>query len=498
MKPRPRKMGALAILLTATFAAVATVATHGHASAQGVRGTATTTVRYIELRPIAQEFVPFDQVTELPDGRFEFEGIPVSCVPTLGCIYYRSLDVEHAVTATQDVSLTAWGLGVQGLSFTTLLRGRADLGGNLTWPRGDDRFDAILAYAELNRGDFRTRLGRLRTASSLGFNGYDGASVLYGGVRNLNVEAYGGRSLMRGAYEPRSSALRGFEEFVIDSLGAYLVGGAARYQVVPGTSVALRYQFEIWEDRGGIVSERASMEVSTSQFRPVMVEAAVDYDIGFGRIGKAHATVRAPVPGNVILEVTGRRYLPYFEMSTIWGFFSPVGYHEAEGRVTWRPLADVTTWASAAWRRFEEANATVILRPLAQEGTRLMVGANWRAAPGLSVDGSYRMDRGFGAFLSSGDAAVSWQATPRIALSVEGTAFQQIEQFRIGSGVVYGGGANADVAVLPTVSLMGGATMYRQTFDNRPGMEDWSQMRAWAGLRAGFGRDPGMRRGGAR
>lgn len=492
MKPRPSTMGALAILLAIGLAGP------GAAYAQGVRGTATTTVRYIELRPITQVFVPLDQTTELPDGRRVFEGIPVSCVSTIGCIFYRSLDVEHAITGTQDVGLTAWGLGVQGLSVTTLLRARTDLGGTLTWPRSDDRFDAILAYAELNRGDFRARLGRQRTASSLGFNGYDGANVLYGGVRNVDVEAFGGRSLMRGAHEPRSTALRGFEEFYTDTLGAYIVGGSARYRPVPGTAVALRYQFELWENRGGVVSERASLEFSTSQFRPVMFEGTVDYDIGFDRLGKAHLTARAPLPAGLIFELTGRRYLPYFEMNTIWGFFSPVAYHEAEGRLTWRPAPAMTAWASAAWRRFEEAEATVILRPLEQEGTRFMVGGSWRAMPNVSLDGSYRMDRGFGAFLSSGDLAVSWQATPRIGLSLEGTAFQQIEQFRIGSGVVYGGGATADIEVLPNISLLGGATMYRQTFENRPGMEDWNQLRAWTALRAGFGRDPGMRRGGVR
>jgi hypothetical protein len=486
MKPRPRLMGALAILLTGVVAGA------GEAHGQGVRGTATTTVRYIELRPITQVAVPLDQVTELPDGRLEFEGIPVQCIPGVGCVLYRSLDVQHAVALTQDIGLTTWGWGMQGLSFTTLLRVRGDLGGELTWPRSDDRFDAILAYAELNRGDVRGRVGRQRTASGLGFTGYDGASVMWGGVRNLEVEAYGGRSLMRGMNEPRSSALRGLEEFAVDTLGAWLFGTAARYQLLPGTSVGVRYQFEVQEDRGGVVSERASAEFSTSQFLPVMVEGSVDYDVGFNRIGKAHATVRTPVVGGLILEVMGRRYLPYFDMNTIWGFFSPVGYHEAEGRVTWRPAPGVAAWGSAAWRRFEEANATVILRPLERDGTRFMVGANWAVMPGLSVDGSYRMDRGFGAFLSSGDVGMHWQALPRLALSVDATAFQQIEQFRIGEGIVYGGGGSVDIAVTPGLSLSGGATMYRQNFENRPGIEDWNQLRAWTAVRARFGRDPGM------
>jgi hypothetical protein len=180
-------------------------------------------------------------------------------------------------------------------------------------------------------------------------------------------------------------------------------------------------------------------------------------------------------------------------MSTIWGFFSPVGYHEAEGRVTWRPDPGLSAWASGSWRRYEEANATVIFRPIARDGTRVQVGASWRPVRSLTLDGSYRMDRGFGAFLSSGDVGVHWQATPRLALSLDGTAFQQIEQFRVGEGIVYGGGGSADIAVLPGLTLMGGANVYRQTFENRPGMEDWNQLRAWTSLRASFGRDPGQR-----
>jgi hypothetical protein len=36
-------------------------------------------------------------------------------------------------------------------------------------------------------------------------------------------------------------------------------------------------------------------------------------------------------------------------------------------------------------------------------------------------------------------------------------------------------------------------SLYRQTFDNRPGQPDWNQLRAWALLRLGIGRDPGLR-----
>jgi hypothetical protein len=491
MRPRPRIAGALALVLAGLAAATA------DADAQGVRGNATTTLRYIELRPITQDTVSEDRVTVLPDGRREFEGIPVACVSGVGCVYYRSLEVQHAVVATQDVGFTAWGLGVEGLSVTGLLRGRTDLGGELTWPRSDDRFDAVLAYAELNRGDFRGRLGRQRTTSHLGLTGYDGASLLFDGAARLELEAYAGRSLMRGLNEPRAEALRGVQEFSMDTLLTWLVGAAARYEPVPGLAIGTRYQREIFSNRAGLVSERASAELGTSQFRPLMFDAAVDYDFAFGRIGKAHATVRLPAWRGITFEATGRRYVPYFELNTIWGFFSPVGYHEAETRATWRRTPALTAWASASWREYEEAEATVIFRPIERRGARYAVGGDWRVTPRLALDASYRMETGFGAFISSADAALQWRLTPGIGVALDGSAFQQIEQFRVGEGIVLGGGLSTDIQLRPRIALHGGATVYRQTFENRPGIANWNQLRGWAALRAGFGSDPGAGRRGA-
>lgn len=492
MKPRPGMTGALAMI------AGLVVAGHGEAFAQGVRGSATTTARYIELRPIVQDTVPEGQVTVLPDGSFEFNGIPVTCITGLGCTFYRSTDVQHAIVASQDVALTTWGWGMQGLSFTTLLRVRGDLGGELTWPGSDDRFEAVLAYGELNRGDFRTRLGRQRTNSTLGFTGYDGANVVWDGIERVSAELYGGRSLMRGLNEARSEALRPVQEFAMDTLVTWLIGGAVRYEPVRGTTIGARYQREIWQSRAGLVSERAALEFASSQYRNLMFDAAVDYDFAFGTVGKAHATVRAPAFTGLTLEATARRYVPYFELNTIWGFFSPVGYHEAEGRATWRPRPAVTTWASAAWRRYEEADATVIFRPIEQQGTRVSLGASWRMNENMALDGAYRMEHGFGAFVSSGDASLAWRPAQRLELSLDGTAFQQIEQFRVGEGVVLGGGGSASLVLTEALSLSGGATVFQQTFRNRPGIADWNQRRAWMALRASFGSDPGMRRGGAR
>jgi hypothetical protein len=56
------------------------------------------------------------------------------------------------------------------------------------------------------------------------------------------------------------------------------------------------------------------------------------------------------------VEATVRRYLPYFELHTIWGVFSPVAYHELELRGSWggEPLG---LWASGSYRAYQDAHA---------------------------------------------------------------------------------------------------------------------------------------------
>jgi hypothetical protein len=460
--------------------------------AQQVRGTLTTTGRYVELRPMVQDSVAAGDVTEREDGTFEFDGYPVFCVGLPQCVYYRPLDPIDAVVLTQDLSLTAWGFGVTGLSGTLLVRGRGNLGGELTWPRSDDPFDAILAYAELNRSAYRVRVGRQRTVTGLGFPGYDGAHARVDPLAWLRVEAYGGRSLARGLEEPRHEALRGLEDFLPDRQAMLLGGAVAVDRPGLGTAATLRYQREIWADRSGLLSERGSVDVRTGLLRPVGLDAALDYDFAFGRVGKAHLTGRVPLHGaNLVLEATARRYVPYFELWTIWGFFSPVGYHEVEGQARWTPAPRLSLEVFGGRRTYQETGAPVIIRPVENGGTRLGGRALVALPAGVRATGSYRMERGFGAFVSSGDASVSWRVRDRVSLSAHGSAAQQIEQFRLGEGVLLGVGGSADIDFAGGSRVSFGVDQYRHEYENRPSMGDWSQLRLWAALRLNFGDDPG-------
>lgn len=481
--------GALVALLGAGVLALGAPAA---VLAQGVRGTATTTLRYLTLRPIELDTVARADILD-DDGVLTFEGDPVFCLPDgQRCTRYLPEDVQHGVLATQDLSATAWGLGVQGLSATVLLRARQDLSGDFAWPTGDDAFDAILAYAELQRSFYRVRAGRQRTLSGLGFAGYDGVDLLLAPASWLRAEAYGGRSLARGLSEPRHEALRGIEDFIFDQ-NAYVVGGFLELAPAVGTSVGVRYQREIWADRVGLISERASVDLRSSLPGPFRLDGSLDYDLAFAQVGKAHVTLRSQLPeGWGWLELTGRRYVPYFEMSTIWGFFSPTEYNEAEARGTLLKLRPLTVWAAAGWRKYGDPEISVIGPPIADESQRYSVGARWLAGE-LTAYGEYRLETGFGAFLSSGDVEVRYRTSPWLTLSARGSAFQQIEQFRVGENVVLGGGVGADIEGPRDIRLRSGVDVYSQAYENRPSQADWNQVRAYTILSVPFGSDPGLR-----
>jgi hypothetical protein len=466
-------------------------------AAQDFRGVATGAARYVQIRPLVRDTIPLSAVEQRANGQF-FEDVPVTCVSgTQICVRYISGAVQHAVALTQDVSVTAWGLGMRGLSATLLLRGRADAGGEFDWPRSDDAFDAILGYLELDRGPWRVRLGRQRSTSGLGFAGFDGASAIISPVRQIQLEAFGGRSLARGLAEPRNEVLQGLEDFLLDR-DAWLLGATAWIEPYAGGAITARYQRELWSDRSGLLSERASLDVRTPLPGPFSLSASADYDFVFKQLGKSSATLRAPLGSaqSFWLEATGRRYVPYFELWTIWGLFDPAAYHEAELRASWRATPSLSLRAAGGWRWYDNTDAEVVLSELPDEAQRASAGLVWRATPGWSLAGEYTLEKGFGAFLSSGHVSAQWQANEQFTVTLDGTAFQQIEEFRVGDGTVLGGGLGLGWDLSARLGIDAGASLYHQTFDGRPGSPDWNQARGWASLRIGFGQDAGDRRAG--
>lgn len=456
-------------ILVVALAAVALLSGADPLAGQDARGSLGSTAQLVEMRPLAP----------LEDG----------CPATEAC--FRTLEPQVAATASQDLSLTAWGFGVQGLSATVLLRTRQRLGGAFRWPRSDDAFDAMLAYAELSRGGLLLRGGRQEVRSGLGFPSFDGLMARWT-RRRFRLELYGGRSLARGLREPADEALRGLEDFLPDR-SAYLFGAAVRGRFGLATATA-RYHREILDDRSGLASERASVDAAMG-LSFGSVRAALDYDVARRSVGKAHVTFSRPFDdARWLVEGTLSRYVPYFSLSTIWGFFDPVAYNEGMLRIGWAPAPVLTASVTAGVRKYGDPGTAVVVRPLEDTGRRGRMDVRWHVRPAWTVSGAYDLEWGPGGFLSSAEAGVRWSPSGGSFLALSGRTFQRIEQYRLGDGRAVGGGWSGGLVLAERITLSGGASVTRLRSGGGAGESPWNQLRAWSSVRYRFGGDPGTPR----
>jgi hypothetical protein len=452
--------------VVALLAALTVVPTAVSGQSFGFRGWVGTTVQAVELRPVA------------PVGG--------GCTPGEQC--YVALAEELSIAGTQDVSLTAWGFGVEGLSATLYLRGRAGLGSDFVWPRSDDHFDALLGYVQWRRRGWMVRAGRQEVRSGLGFSAFDGAAASWR-YRQYEVEGYGGRSLARALRDPVNKALAGIEDFVPDE-SVYLFGGSVRGSF-RFASASLRYQRELLADRSGLASERASFDGSAS-LSWIRLTGGVDWDFGRSVLGKGHLTAAAPLAnGRWMLSASARRYVPYFSMSTIWGFFEPVAYHEVTGRVGWSAAPELGLWVSGGWRKYGDTQTTVVLEPLRDTGWRAEAGGAWALDPRWTLNGAYHLEWGPGGFLNSADVSVRWSLDERVGVSLSGMSFQQIEQYRLGDGRAWGGGLSVDAEIVRRLSVVAGGSLIRHDQEGGGVQSPWNQARAWTTLRLEVGSDAG-------
>jgi hypothetical protein len=193
-------------------------------------------------------------------------------------------------------------------------------------------------------------------------------------------------------------------------------------------------------------------------------------------------------------ELEARRYVPYFDLSTIWGFFSPVPFHEAGIRLNVGLSRGTGLRLGVAAREYDDPNAVTVFRPLRNRGYRAQAKAMWSPAQWAQVDAGYDLDWAAHSFLHSFDGSVATQWRPEFRTRVFGTSFQQFEAFRLGDGRAYGGGFGLEWTVTDRILLDGAISVIRQEAGRDGPNDAWSQTRASLGLRYEFGEDPGLRR----
>ena len=430
--------------------------------AQQVRLKSVTTVRYAELLPLALDST----------GNFTSAGR------------------QSAAPLTQDFELSAWDLGLPGLRAYGLVRFRGALGSELVWPRYGDHFDALVAFAELDRSAWRLRAGRQQRVSGLGIYTYDGASALWRPRSFARVEGFVGRGLARGFLEPLSSdQIRSLEPARPDQ-GTLFFGFAASARPARGWLTSATYQREILGDFSGLVSDRAALDASGPVNRNISVTSSIDLDLAAGAVGRARLA-GAWRNQRAMIEVEGFRYRPVFDLTTIWGAFAPEGHYGAGARGEFNATTALTLTGDLSYRHYQPVTETTpFLVGVGDYSMAVSLGGRW-THNALLIDARYRLHTGYGGAESGGDVRAGW--TPQGArwnAGLRAIAFQEEEQFRVADGTVLGLGADGAWRVAEQLNVRGSMTRYwhRPSAGGDVGI-NWSQTRALLTVEWTFGAD---------
>jgi hypothetical protein len=452
---------------------------------QGYRGELRIRAEVIELAGLRRDSLLESSVPGDGLRRLLADGTVATCVPGGFCRWYGSGEVNTVSPTYGDFRFTAWP-GFEGLSVHGQIRTRL-LSDDL-WPRTDQELDLITGYLRYEGGDWRASAGRQFRTGSLGYHNFDGASVRWKGLDALGLEAWGGWSLYPGTNAPRDGDLLADADVFAPEKRSFIYGFEADLDVRRTFFLNGLYQREIRTDRLALYSERIGADARL-MLGTLVMDGSLAYDLVNEELNSARLRASVPLPTGLHLTVEGRHYTPFFELWTIWGAFSPVGYNEGRGTLRWRvPGTAVRLEAGGAYRDYEAADAGADFVEMKDDGWRVFGGGQWQG-PAWFVDGGYRAETGFGAARYGGDLTVGRTIGSSARLALHGTATETFGEFRVGERLVSGGGLDGSFTV-GDFTLEGSAGLYRITFDNRPRNDNWTQMRAHLSLAYRFGSTP--------
>jgi hypothetical protein len=461
------------------------------AGAQGVRISGTTSMQFIELRTLVRDSAKVSALPGTGDWRTTSSGVPALCATdAIWCTFERSGPMVNAAPILQDLSLSGWGW-MEGLSFRADVRGRTQLGSDgFTYPRANDHFNVLDAFAELERGAWRGRLGRQWTTGGLGVYNYDGANAVYR-YEGLTVEGWAGRALLAGLNEPYTTSLLNTVETITPQQDGYIAGARARYRPDPLTSASLLYQRVLLADHSGLYSERVAFDGAMRRYG-AQWDMGLVYDFATNDWNEARLRVGTAGLGPVGASLEYRRSHPFFELWTIWGAFSPVGFDEGRATVDWRPKGSALGVSlRGAYRRHDDPQAGFELRT---NGWRAGGDLMWTPSDEFAATGSYDVDIGSGASSEDFRLGARWTRPSGLSLGGELSATQNIYEFRVGTGRIYGALASASVPVNADLRISADAGIYQHALTNGAAGPDWTQKRASVRLEWTLGRDPGAGR----
>ncbi len=441
--------------------AVAVLPTAAHA--QGYRLRLDMRAQTVAFRGITSDSIPASDTVPGPNGGPTTpDGFAVTCPSGAAyCSYFRPGPAVHAAPVTTAADVTLWGLGVPGLSIRATARIVGDLSSGDNWPGTDSHVQLLEGYAQYATERFTAQVGRQTISTRLGFAGFDGGRVtVRDGRRGLEVEAYGGWGLARGAALPVTSpALNPLDDFQPQK--RQLVAGAGGGWTTSRFDVRASYLREVDPVVDYFVSERAGLDVAIRPATGWTLTGGADYDLAAGWWGSAEAGLGyLPAGGRVTATLGVRRYRPHFDLWTIWGAFSPVPYHAVEGSVSFAPLAKLRLRARGERYAFDAADVATPLVTYETSGWRFAWGASFTPSARWTADGGYHAEFGPGAASRGFEGTFTFTPGDVLALSVYGSTLDRPLEFRFDESSLKAYGLAAEYRALSRLRLQLDAGRY--------------------------------------
>jgi hypothetical protein len=269
----------------------------------------------------------------------------------------------------------------------------------------------------------------------------------------------------------------------------------ARYRPSALVALSASYQADFRLDGRGVYSELAAVN-GTFGVGGFEADASIEVDAASAELNEAKLRILAPTLGRFAPFAEVRRYRPYFELWTIWGAFSPIGFDEARGGATWsRADGALLVRGDATYRSYGSEGLEESLDQFRVSGWGLGGSVIWTPEPRWTANASGRIESGFGASGWDTQAGVRMQLGRNGSVALHATAFERLYEFRLSGGIVAGLGSELSVPLRERTSLLATFSAFRHLGRGSSSGVDWNQRRASLRLQWTLGSEPGRNEG---